>query len=181
MKLCKPVKVALKDGKVILVRSPKMGDLKKLLDFINSFVDEDAKILVNKKLTLKEEKDWLKTTLENIRSGNEHLVVALYNNQVIANVYVRKGRYRQSHVAEYGIAIRKEYRNKGLGRILSEIILDIARKDRKIKIVELGVFRNNKPAIHLYKRLGFKKAAVLKKRLRYKSGYIDDIVMDLEL
>ena len=33
-------------------------------NYINSLVDEEVKISINKKLTLKEEKDWLQDTLK---------------------------------------------------------------------------------------------------------------------
>ena len=46
-----------------------------------------------------------------------------------------------------------------------------------IKIVKLFVFANNKRAIHLYQKLGFKKVGLLKDALKDKGRYFDEIIM----
>ena len=48
-------------------------------------------------------------------------------------------------------------RGKGYGRDAIEKTLDFAFKKLKLREVELGVYSFNKPAISLYKKLGFKK------------------------
>jgi ribosomal protein S18 acetylase RimI-like enzyme len=51
----------------------------------------------------------------------------------------------------------------------------------KPKIIRLSVFPTNKPAIGLYKKYGFKKAARIPKQLQDKGKLLDEIIMLLEL
>ena len=53
------------------------------------------------------------------------------------------------------IALYKEYCGLGIGKAMLEIILDIAEK-MGYEQAELEVIANNKPAIALYEKLGFK-------------------------
>jgi len=180
LKLCKTVKVKTKDGKVVTLRRPRRSDVKQLQSFINSLVDEDAPILINERATLKGEKEWLKWLLKDIGKNKKHCLVAVYKGEIIGNIELRKGKGRNSHVAEYAIAVKGGCRNIGLATIMSKAILDIGKKDKEIKLIELGVLSVNKPAMQLYKKLGFRQVTRLRKRFKYKEKYIDDIIMDLK-
>jgi len=60
-------KTKIFNGRKVKIRELSQKDLKRakdFLDYINSLVDEEVKISINKKLTLKEEKDWLQDTLK---------------------------------------------------------------------------------------------------------------------
>lgn len=180
IKLCKSLRVKTKDGKTITLRRPKMSDVKQLLEFINSLVEENAQILVNKRMTLKAEKEWLKEELKSIRKNKLHCFVAVHKGEIVGVVELKKGKWRESHIAEYAISVKKGYRKVGLATVMSKAILNIGRKDKEIKLIYLRVFHTNKVALNLYKKLGFKKVARLKKRVKYKGRYIDEIVMDFK-
>ena len=87
------------------------------------------------------------------------------------------------HVGEFGIAIKKEFRGIGLGSFLMREIIQLAKTELKPKpkIIKLGVFANNKPAIALYKKMGFKQVAVLPRHLEYKGNLVAEIIMYLEV
>jgi hypothetical protein len=51
-------------GRKFIVRKVRLSDAKTALDFINSLDEEDASILINKKATLKEEKEWIKRQIQ---------------------------------------------------------------------------------------------------------------------
>jgi len=87
---------------------------------------------------------------------------------------------RQSHVGEFGISVRKEYRGIGLGKYLMKTTLKLAKKRLKAKIIRLSVFENNRVAQNLYKKFGFKKVAKIPKQIQYKRKLISEIVMVLE-
>lgn len=61
--------------------------------------------------------------------------------------------------------------------------IKLAKKELKPKprIIRLSVFANNKPAIGLYRKIGFKKVASVPKQLQYKGRLIDEIIMLLYL
>lgn len=175
--LCKPQKIVL-DGKEIILRNPRMNDVKTLLEFINSLVEEDAPILVNKKATLKEEKEWLKDRIKLVKKNKLHGIFVFHKNEAIGNAEVRKGNWRQSHVGNIGVSVKKNYRGIGLGKLLMKKAIEVAKKDPEIKVLTLSVYPVNKIAMNLYKKLGFKVVATLHKRHLYKGKYVDEYVMD---
>ena len=66
-----------------------------------------------------------------------------------------------SHRAEFGITVRDDYQDIGLGTMLTRYMIDIARK-RGIKKVDLRVVAHNERAISVYEKLGFKIEGHLK-------------------
>lgn len=158
-----------------------MGDVKTLVDFINSLVEEDALILVNKTITFQEEKKWVKENLELCRKGEQHLLVAMYKKEVVGTMGLHRGKWRQSHVGTIGVSVKKSYRGIGLGTLLMKTAIGLAKKDPKIKILTLDVYEPNKIARKLYEKLGFKSVAKLSKRDLYKGKYISHIVMEYPL
>lgn len=179
-------KVKIFDGKKITIRSLSKGDLKKarkFQNFINSFVEENAQIGMNKKVTLKEETNWLKRTLRNIEKRQLIYLLAEYNNIIIGSADINLLIWRQSHVGNFGIAISKDYRRIGLGKYLSREIIKLAKKQFKssLKIIKLSVLPTNKPAKNLYKKLGFKEVARVPDQNQYKGKLVDDVIMLLYL
>jgi RimJ/RimL family protein N-acetyltransferase len=65
------------------------------------------------------------------------------------------------HRATFGISIHDEYQNKGLGKILTQYMLEIA-KERGVRKVELTVVSYNDRAIHVYEKMGFEKEGLIR-------------------
>jgi ribosomal protein S18 acetylase RimI-like enzyme len=167
-------------GKRITIRSLSNKDLKKVRefqDFINSLIEEDAQILRDEKVGFKEEKEWLKKEIEDVRRKKRVVVIAEHVNKIvgICDVWLKKG--RASHVAEIGVSVRKEYRGIGLGKYLMETTLKIAKNQLKPKIFRLSVLSTNKIAQNLYKKLKFKEVARIPKQSKYKGRLVDEIIM----
>jgi len=178
------MKTIIFGSKKIIIRKLSNGDLrnvKKFQDFINSFVKEDAQILYNKKFSLKEEKNWLKEQLQNIKNHKTVFLMAQDHNKVIGTTGIDLHRGREAHVGEFGITIRNGYRGIGLGKYLMKEIIKLAKKELKPKIIRLSVFPTNKAAIGLYKKLGFKKVAKIPKQIQYKGKLLDEIIMLLKV
>ena len=175
------------DGKKITIRELKPSDIKnarKFQDFINSLVAEDAMISRDKKVSLKEEINWLKNTIKAIKKKRTVYLVAESDKTIIGTTEVAlslKG--RQSHVAGLGISIRKGYRRIGLGKQLMSNIIKLAKRKLKPKpkMIRLSVLSKNKPAMELYQKFGFKKVAKIPRQYQYKGRLIDEIVMISEL
>jgi len=57
-------------------------------------------------------------------------------------------------------------------------LIKLARKRMKgLEIIELEVFSRNKPAYHVYEKMGFRKVAVIPNKAKEKRNYVDSIVM----
>jgi len=70
-------------------------------------------------------------------------------------ILVKKG-----HVVS--IAVLEQYRNKGIGKALLQASLKAMKEIYGAEEVYLEVRVSNEPAIHLYRKLGFKEVKVLK-------------------
>ena len=172
--------------KKILVRSLVSGDLKnpeKFQKFINGLVEEDVMILVCSKKTKKEELDWLKGKLANLKKKKEIYLVAEYEGKVAGSCHIELGNERRSHVAEFGISVARECRGIGLGKYLMQEALRLAKTNLKPKpkIIRLSVYQGNLSAIKLYKKLGFKQVATIPQQALYKGKFINEIIMLLPL
>jgi ribosomal protein S18 acetylase RimI-like enzyme len=180
------MKIKIFNGKKIKIRKLLKKDLKKVKkfqDFINSFIEEDAQITLNKKVSLKEEKEWLIGHIKNVIKRKSVFLFAEDSNKIIGTTEISLGKNRQEHIGNFGITIRKGYRGIGLGKYLIGEIIKLAKKELKPrpKIIRLGVFPINQPALQLYRKMGFKKVARIPKQIQYKRKLIDEIIMLLYL
>lgn len=167
--------------KKIIIREFEKNDLervKKFLEYNNSF-KEDDKLLMVEKITEKQEKDFLDKVSRGYKNKTGVYLFAEHNNKVVGSADVDLGDYREKHVGNFGIKIREGYRGIGLGKYLMSKVIELAIKKLKPtpKIIRLEVFANNKPAINLYKKIGFKIVAKIPKQREYKGKLIAEIVM----
>lgn len=85
-----------------------------------------------------------------------------------------------SHIGVLGMSISKEYRNQGLGTRMMEMMIEWARRRNLVRL-ELEVFSDNAPAIHLYEKFGFELEGRKRKYVCKSGVYIDHLVMGLLL
>ncbi len=169
--------------KDIQIREPSIRDAKKLMDFINPMTEEKGiGLLINKKVSLKEEKDYLKGVIKSIKEHKAVFLIAEHENKIIANTSIELYNHKKSHVGVFGISISKGYRNKGLGTFLMKTIIDYAKEKLKgLEIIELEVFADNERAKHVYKKMGFKKTGIKPRVIKQGNKYVDEIIMYKEL
>lgn len=175
-----PEEYSLRDGRTVILRTPKISDLNDLLKYINSLVDEDAMILLDKKMNKKDEKKWLMNEIKTIKEGPLITFVAEIDYHAIGMVNLSIGKYKESHLGTIGMGIVNGYRDLGLGRIMLNKIIKEAKK-RKLKLLHIAAFSKNHRALHLYRSIGFKDVGIFPKRIRYKNGYDDEVIMFMKL
>jgi len=173
-------------NKKITIRQFLKKDLlsvEKFQIYLNALVEEDAKILMRTKRTLKEEKDWLKDRLKAIKDREVVSLFAEHNGVIAGLCSIKLQKERQDHIGELGISIGKDFRRISLGFYLTKEIIELAKKELKptLKIIKLFVFANNTPAIKLYEKTGFKQVAVLPDQVQFQGKLVDEICMQLYL
>lgn len=62
---------------------------------------------------------------------------------------------RRRHVGAVGMAVRDDWQGKGVGSALLQAAVDLADQWLNLSRLELEVFVDNAPAIHLYQKYGF--------------------------
>ena len=162
-----------KDGRRCDLRPLARDDLDALVRFANRMVREKKRnrglglISFDKRVTRKEEREWLAGVVEGARGKELASVAAFAEGELVGHCDVRRRKASEErHVGVLGVAVLEGYRGVGIGRRLVEEALGEARRIG-LRLVEHQVFANNAAAIHLYEEAGFRRAgAVPGKMLR---------------
>ncbi|QTL52455.1 GNAT family N-acetyltransferase [Priestia aryabhattai] len=109
-------------------------------------------------------------------NGGLTLIVE-FNSQVVGFLSFQRPSYmRLHHTGSFGICVKQEFSNKGVGTTLLSYLIEWSKEQKGLEKINLDVFSNNKRAIHLYKKLGFKEEGKQINQIRLKDGSYADIV-----
>jgi ribosomal protein S18 acetylase RimI-like enzyme len=165
-----------KDGRKVVLRTPRWEDLDDFLELINSLVDEKADILRNERVSREEEIDWLSKVLSRLEKDETFYMVAEVNEKVVgvSEISTRSG--YEKHVGVIGIAIRSGFRDLGVGTHMMQALVEQARK-MGLKVLTLSAFATNKRAIHVYEKARFVQTGSVPKKIFKDGDYIDEIIL----
>lgn len=166
-----------KKGRNITLRMIKPDDSKDFRRMYNSIIAEDNYVMQIKPESKKETDDWVKEEIKKLNSGVKIQLIATHNNHIIGQCAIQKEKGRKEHVGGFGISIDKNFREEGIGTILSEETMKLAKKNLKIKMLRLSLFNSNKRAFALYRKIGFKKYGLLPKSINWRGNKIDQLFM----
>lgn len=166
---------------MIKVREVTVKDAKNLLEFCNQVGSETDNLSYGSEgmgLSVAEEEKIL-AKFQNAKTC--HFLLAEENGQIVGTCNCRSFRKKRlSHRAEIGIAVKKTYWNKGIGRKLLTRLIDLSRQSG-LKILSLEVRTDNKGAIHLYESLGFRRIRTFEGFMEIDGKSIDFDIMELFL
>jgi RimJ/RimL family protein N-acetyltransferase len=170
-----------KDGRQVMLRTLRWEDLDDCIELINSLVAEGANIAKNDKVTREEEVEWLAGALSRMERGEKFYLVAEVDGKVVGNSEIgrRLGGY-DKHVGSIGIAIKKGFRDVGVGTEMMKALIKQGR-EMGLKVLTLTAFANNKRAIHVYEKLGFQQTGQIPKKFFKRGKFIDELIMTLIL
>ena len=84
------------------------------------------------------------------------MLLAKCDDKIVGCTSLNRLPRRMKHRGDFAISVAKEYWNKGIGSQLLNNIIAFA-KENKFEIIDLQVRSDNKSAIYLYEKYGFKK------------------------
>jgi RimJ/RimL family protein N-acetyltransferase len=168
----------LKDGRMATLDWLKAEDLPEVVDALNSVIREGKYLFMNNEITdMEEERRWFERGAE---AGMLYLVARI-DGGVVGGASLHRRTDKRAHVAEYGIFIKDGYRNLGLGTILTNAFIEIAR-DNELAVLQLSVYATNERAFHVYRKCGYSECGRLTRDIRFLDGtYTDRIMMELLL
>lgn len=102
-----------------------------------------------------------------------------HKNKIIGlATFTQQAGIKFSHKAYLSsVFIEPEFQGKGVAGQLLEEVLEYSKQ--KVEQILLTVADDNKPAIHLYKKLGFQTYGIEAKALKDNGVYVDEILMKL--
>jgi RimJ/RimL family protein N-acetyltransferase len=165
------------EGHRIVFRTPGRGDAPRALKHMNRLVAEKAYINMQRRLTLAEERGWLRRAQRTNREGKRNAIVVVMDGEMIGGAGMGPGASGGNlHVGGVGIALSR-MRGKGIGTRLMRLLERLARKNRKLKLRRLSVAEKNRPARVLYDKLGYRQVGRIPKGFRYYGKLMDEIIM----
>ncbi|MFC0275025.1 GNAT family N-acetyltransferase [Metabacillus herbersteinensis] len=162
-----------------MIRTARIEDAEAVLDIQREVINEkDYFIAVSEEFnkTVEEHQEWIRNIIEHER---ETMFVAEMNGKVVGWIVFRsQERKRMHHTGSIAIMLQKDYRNKGIGKLLINEILSWAARHPVIEKVSLGTFSTNSRAIELYNNLGFVEEGRKVKEFKISEDkYVDDVLM----
>lgn len=170
----------------ILVRDLRSKDKKEVIANYYARYDELKRnrllglSFYKNKPSLKAEIKWFNNLLKDVRNGDSFAAVAIVDGRLIGICDVRRSRATQeeNHTGAFGIAINEGFRSVGAGSAMLKYIIKKAR--RRYEILTLNVFGNNRHAINLYKKFGFRRYGHLAHGYKRSKRYFDQDLMYLK-
>lgn len=98
--------------------------------------------------------------------------VAVAAGEVVGRIFVIESGWG---FGEIGMFVAAEWRGRGVGTALVEVVIDWARA-RNLHKLTLSVFPHNEAAIALYRKLGFTEEGLHPKHLRRANGELWDLL-----
>jgi ribosomal protein S18 acetylase RimI-like enzyme len=114
------------------------------------------------------------------RLEDDHVIGAFRDGELVgtAGFAIQKGQPNAHKGWLFGMYVRPSSRNLGVGRLMLSAVLDVAREN--VELVQLGVVRDNGPALRLYESVGFLEFGVEAKASKYGDKYYDEALMALD-
>ena len=110
-------------GIEILIRYPQVGDAQAMTDYINALSDERTFITYQgEHETLDSESSFLNAKLKKIENKKSVMLLAFSDDKLIGIAGIDLDIRTQRHIGTLGISIAKDYRGKGVGKILLDHI-----------------------------------------------------------
>lgn len=166
----------LKNGEEVVIRLPMTGDARSFMKYINSLVKGRAKILLQKKVSLQEEKKWLADVISKSRKGDIVHVCCTVGDKIVASMAVTKGPYAKNITGTLSFGVIKEYRRLGIMKKAFRIIERLA-KESGIEVIESTYCANNFPSEKLHKYFGFKIVGMIPKSINHHGKRTDLVIV----
>jgi RimJ/RimL family protein N-acetyltransferase len=170
--------VRLRDGRDVVVRSPRASDAVPVLTYMRTLARQSYKFLGNPPeiydaMSEEDEAAFCEMQLHHPRS---FVVCAWSGEHVLGSAGLSSPPSKiNEHTAELGLGVLEAARRIGLGRALTERVLAVGAANGMTN-VHLRVRAFNEPAIRLYEALGFLRIGTLVGFARLPEGDFDEHV-----
>jgi len=165
---------------VPVIRQATVRDAQGVVDVINSVIQEGGLTALYPTLTVEQEERFIRGLgprsamfVAESDSGTGGSILGLQTVEPFAP-YTRA----MDHVAVIGTYVRRDYRRQGVGHLLFDRTLALARERGYEKIV-LYVRAGNTSAIAFYREMGFVPKLVLERQIKIEGEYDDEVLMEL--
>lgn len=170
-----PLEIKDKTGRTIVLRNAEVSDAEALIKYLKTTTGETPFLIREPdevSLTLEQEERFIKNCID---AKRELMLIATTAEKHIGNCSLMSmGSYkRHAHRCEIAIALYQEFWGAGIGNIMMQTILELAKKIG-YEQAELEVISGNESALSLYRKLGFEKYGTFPNNMKYANGQYAD-------
>lgn len=164
-----------------ILRDARLSDVSSLVEAERAIVCKFDSLLVSEPEELIEAAFAERIALA--AAGKAKYLVIDDDGTCIAHASVHPmGLKRLSHVMRLDMCVHLGHWRRGYGERLLAALLAWAREQSSVEKIELLVRETNKPAVTLYRKLGFVEEGRHRKRVALRSGvFVDDLSMAILL
>jgi RimJ/RimL family protein N-acetyltransferase len=168
--------VKLKDGRIVQIRLFQPEDKERLVEMYESLSSDAVRWALPPYTRERLEEGWFRN-LQHITA-----IIALYGDKIVGHAQIfRFPHPRRRGTADLVTYIHQDFQNVGLGTAMLAKLIELAKKEGLHRI-GLNVVADNKRAVRLYQKMGFKIEGVMKDAYFGEDGkYHDMLVMGLLL
>ncbi len=108
-----------------------------------------------------------------------YYLVAVVGERVVGmfGLHTFPNKPRRRHAAGIGMSVDAGWQGKGIGKALMRAGLEMADRWLNLTRLELEVYTDNEPAIHLYESFGFEREGTLRQYAFRDGQYVDSYMM----
>ncbi|MEK6661345.1 MAG: GNAT family N-acetyltransferase [candidate division NC10 bacterium] len=168
-----PKKVRLQSGTSVTIRPMVKEDADKLYAFFSRVPRED-RLFLRDDVSIR---DVIDSWTQELDYGKVLPLVAEVGGNIVGDATLHRRTFGwTSHVGKVRLVIDKDYRGKGLGTVLIEELIDIAKKAGLEQLVA-ELMSNQTGALSAFKGLGFEKEAVFFNYVKDQMGEERNLVV----
>jgi len=168
-----PKKVRLQSGTSVTIRPMVKEDADKLYAFFSRVPRED-RLFLRDDVSIR---DVIDSWTQELDYRKVLPLVAEVGGNIVGDATLHRRTFGwTSHVGKVRLVIDKDYRGKGLGTVLIEELIDIAKKAGLEQLVA-ELMSNQTGALSAFKRLGFEKEAVFFNYVKDQMGEERNLVV----
>ena len=174
--------IELKNGDILLIEKTVPEDAGEVIKYINEISLESENLTITPgefDKSLDDEKIFIEKVSQ---SKNCLMISGKIDGKIVSLLnFNASPRKRIRHVGEFGISVKKEFWNMGIGKEMLLYLIDWAKETDIIKKINLMVRKDNLPAIQLYKNFGFEVEGVISRYFKIDNEYYDLLYMGLKI
>jgi len=168
----------LKNGLKVTLKTPEKADAEKLLSFIRTLAGQTDYLLSSPEdfqFSVEREESFL----ESFQNSKNWLIAVYDGDKVIADCNLDFYTHvKDRHRGSVGIGVEQSYWGMGIGSLLFDELIRLAKETEGMEQLELGVISANQRAKHLYEKKGFVSTGKIPRALKCKDGtYYDEELM----
>lgn len=167
----------------VIIRKAESRDARKMIEYMHEILSDKTVCLplYDDEFQISDDKEI--EIIERYYNSNTDVFFVVEHNEEIIGILNSNSNSRKAtvHDISFGMSIKNEYRNKGIGSKLLNSFINWAKEKPYLYAINLTVWKENVNAIKLYEKFGFHKCGERKFSTYKNNKYHSIFTMELEI